>query len=359
MGKSSVELFQQARNRLRPRAHWHGRRCGGVIHGVEVGVSLPSRNARLTEITLSRSAFSPRLVVQAWATNSEQARFVMDAVRPPFVIAFACAVACAVALGSCAAAPPPELRGLWARGEGGCQSGTGLVFERDAVLFVAGETSDVLLRDPRYSVSPDGEVLRVAIRYALVPGLFGPRQAGEVDLIRRSDGWLAVTAHRPADGRSGYARLRSPDADPLYAFMHTKRCGPGAWITDLRGRAGVGPQHAATADPSSRREALGEGDGRGASRDIAQDPLRGRGPQEQNQRRADPQTHGASLARPPASPANGPLSAASFNGVGNGSLNSVLAPPNASPRDDRSTPVAQSVDRSGSRNGASPGAAAL
>jgi hypothetical protein len=194
------------------------------------------------------------------------------AARPPVLTA----LAIATALGGCAAAPPQELAGLWARGEGGCQIETGVVFERDAVRFVAGGASEVVLRDPEYTVAAVGEDLHVTIRYALAPGLFGPQQAAEVDLVRRSDGWLAVTAHRTADGRRGYARLRSPEADPLYALLHTRRCGSGAWIEDLRGRPGGGAQESAV---GGEPDGAGAGTESGAGRPSPQavvDQLRGR-----------------------------------------------------------------------------------
>ena len=199
------------------------------------------------------------------------------ALRPPLFAT----LACAVGLSGCAAGPPQELGGLWARGEGGCQTQTGFLFERDAVRFVAGEASEVVLRDPYYTVAADGDVLHITIRYALAPGLFGPQQAAEVDLTRGPDGWLAVTAHRTADGRRGYARLRSPDADPLYALLHTKRCGEGAWIEDLRGRPSSEDSASRAQENAVGREPDGEGAGTesGGGRPTPQaavDQLRGR-----------------------------------------------------------------------------------
>lgn len=186
------------------------------------------------------------------------------------------ALALAAAVSGCAGAPPQELDGLWARGEGGCQTETGVVFGGDAVRFVAGEASEVVLRDPRYTVAAVGEELHVTIRYALAPGLLGPRQAAEVDLVRGSDGWLAVTAHRTADGRRGYARVRSPEADPLYALLQTRRCGAGAWIADLRGRPEDGAQESAVrGEPDGAGAGTESGEGRPSPQAVV-DQLRGR-----------------------------------------------------------------------------------
>ncbi len=147
----------------------------------------------------------------------------------------------ALGLAACAPQPPAELSGLWAQGPGGCEAQAGIVFAADAVRISASGASEVLFADPLYMGAPDGEGLAITIRYTARRGLLGPRQTGELALYRDGEGWLRLIAHRTADGRQGYARMRAPDADPLASLFRTQRCGADAWIGGLRGRPDARP----------------------------------------------------------------------------------------------------------------------
>jgi hypothetical protein len=160
-------------------------------------------------------------------------------------------------------------------GPGGCEAPAGIYFEADAVRIVRGHETADLLKEPVYTLRPEGEGLAISIRYTTRDGLLGPRETGEVALFRDGEGWLNVQAHRVADGRRGYARVRTPEADPLTTLMRTRRCGEGSWIGDLRGR---GPAAIAENKGAATDELGGAGAGTegGGTPPAAGAQLRGR-----------------------------------------------------------------------------------
>jgi hypothetical protein len=145
--------------------------------------------------------------------------------------------ACALLAACGASRPPPELAGVWSRGQGACEANVGVVFARDAVRMDLMGAGDSLIARPSYAVERAGERTRVTIRYPLTrrPGGVSARGQGVLVLERGADGWLRPVSHRIRDARTGSVRVRLDGVAPLEEAFTLRRCGD-AWIDGLRGR---------------------------------------------------------------------------------------------------------------------------
>jgi hypothetical protein len=117
-----------------------------------------------------------------------------------------CAVACAPRPG-----PPPELEGLWSRGEGACEAGLGVTFGHDAVRAQTMDGQHTLFAAPVYSVERRGAVLTVRIRYQfpdVAGAVTGRGRYGLLELSQDREGWLRLVNHYSIDTRAGSARLQ-------------------------------------------------------------------------------------------------------------------------------------------------------
>lgn len=145
----------------------------------------------------------------------------------------------AVAVAGCSVAQAPEeLAGLWSSGQGACEAGVGVRFERDAIRAEYEDQSETLFDQPDYAVEPGGAGYRVRIRYELPARPGGARAKGAYGLLvleRSPEGGLQLASHNLLDPRTGAARARIA-ADPAETLMRLTPCGDHPWREQLRGR---------------------------------------------------------------------------------------------------------------------------
>ncbi|MBL8548574.1 MAG: hypothetical protein JNJ73_01210 [Hyphomonadaceae bacterium] len=154
----------------------------------------------------------------------------------------AVALSAALALTACGEeGPPSELAGLWSSGPAACEAGIGVRFKPEAVAAHYSVGDEALLQDPIYQIERRGAHVRVRIVYSLptqTGGAHSPGARGILVVERGGDGWLNAVSHRLEDRRTGSARLVIAN-DPVATAFHLRKCGAGAWIEGLRGRAGA------------------------------------------------------------------------------------------------------------------------
>jgi hypothetical protein len=153
--------------------------------------------------------------------------------------AFVLTVGLACSSGCARSGPPEELAGLWSAGPAACEAGIGVRFETSAVAAIYENGGETLLKAPDYDVERRGARVRVRVVYQLPAAAGGARSPGARGVLiveRGGDGWLNAVTHRLEDTRTGSARI-AIGSDPVAAAFHLRKCGAGAWIEGLRGRA--------------------------------------------------------------------------------------------------------------------------